>query len=1035
MTLHRRSRSASLLRFFGFLSALASGLFSVGGAPLSAIDLPAGFEAVDVVDGLADPSGLRFAPDGRLFIAERIEGTLRVATLDAATGDWNLSPTPFYSFDIPEDAQGNPERHRSSGLRDFIFDPDFASNGYLYALYMRDNPRHNRVVRITADSANPAVALAGSELLLLDLPFNGSVSSGSHNGGGIAIGTDGHLYVATGDGWNGGDLVQSLSTFTGKICRIALDGSIPTDNPFYNQASGDARAIYALGLRNPFSMSRHPVTGQLFVNECNGPSKANIFAVTAGANYGHQGYGGIGTSVTPWGNGAVSGEKLITGGAWYPAGGSFGAAYAGRYFVTLWGGNNDSVGALTMLESVTDATSSLFASAVGEGDCASGENLKPVTVRVGPAGDLYCLLTSYEAECGKVVKVGPALVEVAAPSSAPAGGWFPGPVTVTLSTATVAAEVRFTIDGSEPTATSSLYSAPLSIAVSTPLRARAFLPQASPSAVVDANFVIAEPLASVTPTGPLSAGLRYRLFAGSFLELPPFAELTPAAIGTASNLSLAPSPVGDDFALLFDGLLTVPTSGGYTFFVTADDAARLRIDGLPIVDATSGAASGPVELLAGSHAIALEYYQSRGASELSVSYDGPGVPLQAIPDSALTRPQNLPPSCDATAVANAALFDLVELNGSASSDPDSDELLLTWYWEQLSGPPAALLGDDDAVTWFVAQSPGDYVFQLTVGDGESTDSDTVQVSVAPGVVDVDAGLLAHWRLDDGSGGTATDTVGVHDGTLVNGPLWGSGSAGGALAFDGVDDRVDIDAFDIPGAALTIAFWFRADDFEQMDGRFISKATGVQEAEHYWMVSTITDTALRFRLRTAGVTTTLASAVGVIQSALWTHVVARYDGVSMQIHRDGQLVAEAAKSGSIDASAAPIALGDQPQGARAFDGLLDDIRVYGRALTAPEIALLASPGVLFRRGDVNGDGGANISDVVALLSHLFAGGNTPGCLDSGDVDDNGALALADGVLLLAYLFSGAAAPAPPFPDCGSDPTPVEPLDCVTSGACP
>lgn len=146
-------------------------------------------------------------------------------------------------------------------------DPDFSTNGLVYAFYMKNNPRHNRVVRIQASVSDPDVADPASEILLLDLPFNTTGSPGSHNGGALEFGADGMLYIAAGDGWSGGDPVQTLTTFTGKLLRIAGDGSIPTDNPFFSQTSGDLRAIYGLGLRNPFSMSFDDVSANLFIND------------------------------------------------------------------------------------------------------------------------------------------------------------------------------------------------------------------------------------------------------------------------------------------------------------------------------------------------------------------------------------------------------------------------------------------------------------------------------------------------------------------------------------------------------------------------------------------------------------------------------------------------------------------------------------------------------------------------------------------------------------------------------------------------
>ena len=160
------------------------------------------------------------------------------------------------------------------------FDPDYANNGYIYAFYMHSESLQNRVVRIKFDSENPEISDPEfGEELLIDLPFNDTSASGSHNGGALEFGADGKLYVSTGDGWereDAGDPVQRLNSFTGKILRIISDGSIPTDNPFFEQTTDDYRAIYALGLRNPFSMTRHSVSGNIYINEARGTNKADV---------------------------------------------------------------------------------------------------------------------------------------------------------------------------------------------------------------------------------------------------------------------------------------------------------------------------------------------------------------------------------------------------------------------------------------------------------------------------------------------------------------------------------------------------------------------------------------------------------------------------------------------------------------------------------------------------------------------------------------------------------------------------------------
>ena len=89
------------------------------------------------------------------------------------------------------------------------------------------------------------------------LELNNLSSAGNHNGGGLHFGLDGKLYVSVGENGNGATS-QSLDNLLGKLLRINPDGTIPTDNPFYQTATGNNRAIWALGLRNPFTFARQP---------------------------------------------------------------------------------------------------------------------------------------------------------------------------------------------------------------------------------------------------------------------------------------------------------------------------------------------------------------------------------------------------------------------------------------------------------------------------------------------------------------------------------------------------------------------------------------------------------------------------------------------------------------------------------------------------------------------------------------------------------------------------------------------------------
>ena len=232
--------------------------------------LPPGFAEERLVQGLSDVTAMAIAPDGRLFVAEQ-GGRLRVVR------DGQVLTEPFVTVQTDFFAE--------RGLIGVALDPDFASNGHVYVFYttawgLTPYPPHGRVSRFTAlgDVADP-----GSEVVLAVTDW--AAAGGIHNGGALRFGPDGKLYVGVGDNGSAPD-AQVLSAFAGKILRINPDGSIPTDNPFYNDTFGPYRAIYARGFRNPFTFDIHPATGRLLANDVGQVDWEEINDVSAGANYG-----------------------------------------------------------------------------------------------------------------------------------------------------------------------------------------------------------------------------------------------------------------------------------------------------------------------------------------------------------------------------------------------------------------------------------------------------------------------------------------------------------------------------------------------------------------------------------------------------------------------------------------------------------------------------------------------------------------------------------------------------------------------------
>ena len=330
--------------------------------------LPAGFTET-IISGIASPTAMEIAPDGRIFVCEQ-GGRLRVIKNGA------LLATPFVTISV--DSAG--ER----GLLGIAFDPMFAIKHFVYVYYtVPIAPRHNRVSRFTA---NGDVAVAGSETVILELENLSTATN--HNGGAIHFGPDGKLYVAVGENANPSN-AQTLTNRLGKVLRINADGSIPTDNPFFNQATGVNRSIWALGLRNPFTFAFQPGTNRMFINDVGQNTWEEINDGIAGSNYGWPTTEGVTSNPAfrsplfayAHGSSPTTG-CAIAGGAFYnPLNVKFPASFVGKYFFAdLCSG---------WIRTFDPATSTAA-------DFASGV-VQPVDLKVAADGSLYYLAINFGA--------------------------------------------------------------------------------------------------------------------------------------------------------------------------------------------------------------------------------------------------------------------------------------------------------------------------------------------------------------------------------------------------------------------------------------------------------------------------------------------------------------------------------------------------------------------------------------------------------------------------------------------------------------
>ena len=211
-----------------------------------------------VASDLAFPSNMAFAPDGRLFFAEKDTGNIRVIE------DGELLPQPLAHIDVLSSSE--------QGLLGLAVDPAFATDPWVYVYYSDPAMRINRLARFRAD--------AGGASTLQPLLDALTTEHGYHNGGDIAFGADGMLYLSVGE-VHESDRAQDPEDIGGKVLRLDPNGTVPTDNPF-----GPSNPAYSMGHRNSFGLCVDPSNGDLWETE-NGPgSDDEVNLIRPGGNYG-----------------------------------------------------------------------------------------------------------------------------------------------------------------------------------------------------------------------------------------------------------------------------------------------------------------------------------------------------------------------------------------------------------------------------------------------------------------------------------------------------------------------------------------------------------------------------------------------------------------------------------------------------------------------------------------------------------------------------------------------------------------------------
>ncbi|MGH2931418.1 MAG: PQQ-dependent sugar dehydrogenase, partial [Gaiellaceae bacterium] len=829
-------------------------------------------EDVVIASGLTNPTSMALAPDGRIFVAQQ-GGQLRVVRNNV------LLPTPFLTVSVTS----TNER----GLLGVTFDPNFAQNRYVYVYYTAaTSPIVNRVSRFTASNTNPDVAEPGSETFILNpIPSE----TGWHNGGAIHFGNDGKLYVAVGEGHHE-DNAQSLATLSGKLLRINADGTIPLDNPFYGSTSGNNRAIWSLGLRNPFTFDIQSTTGRIFINDVGENAFEEINEAWVGPNSGFNAGFNFGWPATEGPHDdprfhnpfhaypQAGGDCAITGGAFYnPAIVNFPPEYVGDYFFA------DYCAGWIKSVDLTTRQVSTFLTADGTRD--------PVDVKVASDGVMYYLARSTNT-LRRVRYLG--------------GGQAPAIVTHPQNqTVPVGQSATFTVSASG----------------STPMT---YQWQRNGTNIAGATA------ASYTVTSPQlgDSGAQFRAIVTNSLGS---ATSNAATLTVTSNqpptATITEPPAGSQYSagetITYAGTGIDPEEGalpGARFTWRVDFHHETHVH--PFIPDTTGNQGGSFQVPTTGHTAPDVWYRIY----LTVTDSG-GLSHSTFRD--------LMPRTSAVTLATNVPGLQLRLDSQPVSAPHTVTSVVGME-RDLDAPSPQTVGGTtyEFVSWSDGGAQSHTIPTPAV--------DTTYTATYREVVGVPGGLVGHWAFDEGSGSVATDGSGNgYDGSLQYGPTWTTSAAcriGGCLSFDGSDDYVrvlDTAELRITGD-LTISAWIRP-----TGARTTMAIVSKRYEFELGPVHNVAPYPLRWSYKDPVGTLVLGSLTTSIEANQWQHVVLVRDAATRQIrgYKNGVLALSSIYVFAPGTSTYNLNIGRNPGGNNRFRGSMDEVRIYDRVLSESEIQAL------------------------------------------------------------------------------------------------
>ncbi len=838
-------------------------------APLQVTVQNPAFSNEVVVPGITSATTIAFLPDGRMLVGELIEKIWVVHVGSSAP-----EPTPFLQLNGSA-LQGE------QGLMDITLDPGFATNQWYYVFYTNTSTPQGNTDRVSRFTANGDGTVPGSEVVIWQ---DAVPAQFEHHGGSVFFGPGGKLFITVGDHFNGPD-AQRLDSYHGKLLRINADGSIPTDNPFFDGAGPNRDEIYAYGLRNPFRASYDPVSGRIFIGDVGGndPSTAmeEIDLGAAGANYGWpicEGYCGIpGITDALYAYPHLGRDASMTGGFVY-RGGSFPSEYEGSYFFADYVQNW--IKRLTFDQSGNLLGVVEFEPPDGSKDGPYGD---PVKLLQGPDGSLYYVDIGFNDQH---VPNEAAIRRIR-------------PLTSNLPPTAVA--------GASPTSGA----APLNVAFSS-------LGSSDPEgATLSYLWTFGDNTTSTAANPPhtyTSSGTYPALLQVSDGQSTALSSIITIRVGTPPTVQvLTPT----DGALFQAGDVVQYSGSGFDSSGAALPASAFSWSIVFHHDSHVHPGGGPFTgITSGTFTIPSTGHDFTGATnyQFTLTVTAPNglsasKSVSVFPDKVnltfTTQPSGL--SLDVDGVRKVTPFVLDEVKN---------------FHHVINAPAQTFSGTPyDFTLWSDGGARSHEIVAPT------TNASWMATFTPTGPV----GLKAAYAFDEGSGPTVSDRSGGNNTGTISGATWTSqGRYGSALLFNGTSSLVTVP--DAPSlrlsSALTLEAWVYPTAVPLRWTDIIMKGN-----DNYYLEGNSPPGGAY------GLGSSFTSPLfgpSSLAPNVWSHVSATYDGTTMRLYLNGTEVNNRAQSGAFPTSSGPLSFGGDTPFGQNFAGRIDEVRLYDRALSPAEI---------------------------------------------------------------------------------------------------